>query len=174
MDFRTQPQLVIPENGNVTIQCGGRSLDTYSSQGAMQLLKNSVVGFQDCKLNTFRDFEEAVAQGRRDDAFASIFGNPANGVAQIRNSDVFFPAFVRFIPLSRRSVRFCMPHVCCSGLSARYYTPHLMRAAWAPPARLQWPPVQWQLSSPAVGYQQLPLEPVCRLSQNNSQCDRPV
>ena len=67
----------------------------------MRLLKNSVIGFQGCKLNTWRDVEEAVAAGRKTDGvFNSIFGNPSNGVVQIRDSQVLFPALVRFLPVS--------------------------------------------------------------------------
>lgn len=62
----------------------------------MQLLENAVIGLQGCKINTFRDLDEAISAGSRSDAFLSVFGNTLNAVAQVSNSDVFFPAGVRF------------------------------------------------------------------------------
>jgi hypothetical protein len=61
----------------------------------MQLLPGAVIGMQDCKVNTFRDLDDAVAAGRSPDALVAVFGNTVNTVAQISSSDIFFPAGVR-------------------------------------------------------------------------------
>lgn len=110
VDFRTHPRLAIPEDGNVTIQCGGRSLDTYSSEGPMHLGRGAVIGLQGCIVNTFRDVDEAISAGRRSDAFVSIFGDPVNGVAQVSSSEIFFPADVRCHPVFHmHSLFLCVP-----------------------------------------------------------------
>jgi hypothetical protein len=77
----------------------------------MQLLQGAVIGMQGCKVNTFRDLDDAVAAGRRDDAFVSIFGNTVNTVAQVSSSEIFFPAGVRFHLLSMPGVWIVRPQV---------------------------------------------------------------
>jgi hypothetical protein len=98
VSFRDQPRLAIPGSGNVTIDCGGSHLDTYSREGPMHMGTGAVIGMQNCHINTFRDADDAISAGRRADALVSVFGNPVNGVAQVRQSTIFFPRGVRRPP----------------------------------------------------------------------------
>lgn len=112
MDFRSGSQLIIPENGNVTIQCGGRFIYTHSLVGPMRLGRGSVIGFQKCNVHTYQDNGHAIQAGTADNPLLTLFGNVERSIAQISLSTVFFPKEVRLFRMDRHNsiCTFLRPH----------------------------------------------------------------
>lgn len=88
-------RFTVPDQGNVTIQCGGRFIYTTSAEGPMRIGPGAVIGFQDCNVNTYGTGDQAIADGRAPYPLLNIFGNMERSVAQIYNSTVLFPGEVR-------------------------------------------------------------------------------
>lgn len=61
----------------------------------MRLGRDSVIGMQNCNVNTYRDGSEAKDVGKKENALQTVFGNTEGSVAQVSDSRVFFPKQVR-------------------------------------------------------------------------------
>jgi hypothetical protein len=86
--FRDYAPLSIPDGANVSINCASGGVNTWHADRGIMLGSNSKLQFRDCKVSTFRDYEEAASLGDDENHVTYMFGNNLEATIEVVNSEL--------------------------------------------------------------------------------------
>lgn len=88
VSFRDYAPLTIPDGANVTIDCRQGSLNTWHPDRGVFVGENAMLTFENCRMSTFRDTEEALSVPEESNHITYPFGNNIRAFVGLMNTEI--------------------------------------------------------------------------------------